>query len=103
MYTRRTDHKGATVPPIRKKRRSRTTAPATVLFTKRKNAKDQVQLCVFAQCQYGGQSAGPIWGHTRAAVARCLATLTESCDCGRAFHKAREYEGVRVHVANAGD
>ena len=84
------------MPPIRRKRRSRITAPATVLFTKAKNDKGQQQICVFAQCQFGGGVAGPIWSHTSAAVRRCLAALTQRCECGRKFHKAREYEGHRV-------
>jgi hypothetical protein len=87
---------------LRPKRKSRTTAPATVLFSKTKNDQGKYQLCVYAQCTYGGRTAGPVWGHTRASVGRCLAALTTRCDCGRPFHKAREYQGRRV-VTAAGD
>lgn len=78
------------------RRRSRTTAPATVLFSSNYNEKGQKQLCVYAECHYSGSRAGPIWSHTDAAVNRCLATLTHDCECGRRFHKAREYQGKRV-------
>lgn len=84
------------IMPLRRKRKSKLVAPATVMFTQAKNEKGVKQLCVYAQCNYGGAIAGPIWSHTSAAVSRALATLTTRCDCGRPFHKRRETEGHRV-------
>jgi hypothetical protein len=81
---------------LRRKRKSKTTAPACVFFTQAKNEDGHKQLCVFAECTYGGTRAGPIWSHTSAAVSRCLATLSARCDCGRRFHKHRYTEGHRV-------
>jgi hypothetical protein len=82
--------------PLRRKQKSRTHAPATVLFTEAVNEHGKKQLAVYAQCQYAGNVAGPVWSHTRASVGRCLATLTKLCECGRPFHKHRESEGRRV-------
>lgn len=82
--------------PLRKKRKSRTTAPAVIHFTQATNDKKQKQLCVFAECIYGGTIVGPIWSHSATSVRRALATLTERCDCGRRFHKQRQTEGARV-------
>jgi hypothetical protein len=84
------------MPRLRRKRKSRTTAPAAVYFSAAKNAKGQRQICVYAECRYAGTIAGPIWSHEDAAVRRALATLTSKCGCGRSFHKARGYEGHRV-------
>lgn len=84
--------------PLRRKRKSRTTAPACVLFTQKRNEAGQKQLCVYAQCVYGGTTAGPIWGHAAASVSKCLAVLTGKCDCGRRFHKRRYTEGVPIRV-----
>lgn len=84
------------MPPIRRKRKSRTTAPAVVLFTQQKNEAGSKQLCVYAQCTYGGTQAGPIWGHTAASVNKCLATLSGKCDCGRKYHKHRFTEGIPI-------
>lgn len=81
---------------IRRKRKSRTTAPAMILFTQAKNEAGKKQLCVWAECAYGGTRYGPVWSHTPAAVSRCLAELTKKCDCGRKFHKHRYTEGSRV-------
>ncbi len=81
---------------IRRKRKSRTTAPATVLFTQRTNEDGKKQLCCYAQCTYGGTSFGPVWGHSPASVAKCLAELTAKCDCGRKYHKHRYTEGVPI-------
>lgn len=53
-------------------------------------------MCVYAECIYGGTVAGPVWAHTAASVRRCLATLTERCDCGRRFHKTKHTEGARI-------
>lgn len=82
--------------PLRRKRKSKTTAPAIVYFTQARNEKGVKQLCVFAECLYGGSKAGPVWSHSDAAVGRALATLTQHCDCGRYFHKRRRSEGQRV-------
>lgn len=84
--------------PLRRKRKSKTTAPAVVLFTQAANESGARQLCVYAQCTYGGAVSGPIWGHAAQSVRKCLAGLTARCDCGRRFHKHRFTEGARVHV-----
>lgn len=84
------------MPPLRRKRRSRTTAPAVVVFTQRTNPEGSKQLCVFAQCTYGGTTVGPVWGHGKPSVDRCLAEMSKKCDCGRLYHKHRFSEGVRV-------
>ena len=86
------------MPPIRKKRKSRHTAPALVLFTQQKNDAGKKQLCVMAQCTYGGTVSGPIWGHSPASVSKCLAIMSAKCDCGRKYHKHRYTEGVRVRT-----
>lgn len=84
------------MPPLRKKRKSRTTAPAVVLFTQRRNPEGKKQLCVMAQCTYGGTISGPIWGHSTASVSKCLAIMSSKCDCGRKYHKHRFTEGVPI-------
>lgn len=84
------------MPPIRRKRKSRTTAPCVVYFTKAKNEEGKVQLCVFVECTYAGGKAGPVWSHTAQAVRRALATLSGRCECGRKFHKSRFTEGQRI-------
>lgn len=84
------------VPRFQKKRKSRTTAPATILFTQAKNEEGKKQLCVYAQCAYGGTVYGPVWSHSPNAVSRCLCELTKKCDCGRQYHKHRFTEGSRV-------
>jgi hypothetical protein len=86
---------------LRRKRKSKTYAPAVVHFTQAKNEAGHRQLCVYAECTYGGGRAGPIWSHTRAAVSRALATLTGQCNCGRRYHKHRFTEGCRVAVRGA--
>ena len=88
------------MPPLRRKRKSRTIAPAIVYFTKAKNKDGQKQICVYAECVYGGTRYGPVWAHTRASVDRCLANLTKKCDCGRKYHKHRFSEGKRVMTSN---
>jgi hypothetical protein len=82
--------------PRGKKRRSRTTAPAVVYFTEALNEEGRRQLCVYAECAYGGVRVGPVWSHADASVRRALATLTKHCDCGRLFHRRRFTEGRRV-------
>lgn len=82
--------------PLRRKRKSRIVAPACVYFTSAKNPDGKKQLCVYAECTYGGTRVGPIWSHTSQAVTRCLATLSGKCDCGRKYHKTRFTEGTRV-------
>jgi len=68
-----------------------------VLFTEAVNAAGVKQLCVYAQCTYGGTTTTePIWGHTDQSVRRCLATLTKKCDCGRSYHHYKFSEGWRV-------
>ena len=86
--------------PTRRKFKSRTVAPACVYFTKAKNPAGQNQLCVYAECTYGGAKAGPIWGHAAQSVSKCLATLTQKCDCGRSYHKHKFTEGFRVIAKN---
>lgn len=86
---------------LRIRRRNRTTAPSTILFTSSINEDGKKQICVYAQCHYAGCTAGPVWSHTDAAVKRCLATLTQDCECGRRFHKAIEFQGKRVTKADA--
>jgi hypothetical protein len=84
---------------FRRKRKSKVVAPAVVHFTQARNPKTKSkQLCVRAECMYGGTRVGPVWGHTKAAVDRCLATLSSCCDCGRRYHKHRRTEGHRVLV-----
>lgn len=84
------------MPPLRPKRKSKIVAPALVLFTQARNEEKKKQLCVFAECTYGGMRVGPIWSHTKAAVDRALATLSQQCDCGRRYHKHTRTEGVRI-------
>ena len=84
------------MPPLRRRRKSKTTAPAMVYFTQDRNEDGKKQLCVYVECTYSGRKAGPVWSHTKAAVDRCLAELTKRCDCGRRFHKHRFSEGARV-------
>lgn len=78
------------------RRKSRFKAPATVHFDQARNEKGHKQLCVYAQCQYGGAGVGPVWSHTDQAVRRALATLSKQCNCGRPFHFLREATGHRV-------
>lgn len=80
----------------RRKRKSRTHAPACVFFGQTKNAEGRTQLCVWAECQYAGGRVGPIFSHTDAAVRRALATLTSLCPCGRPYHRTRYTEGRRI-------
>jgi len=82
--------------PIFRKRKSKTTAPAVIYFTQAVNEKKQKQLCVFGECTYSGRRFGPIWSHTPSAVSRCLCELSKICDCGRAYHKQRYTEGIRI-------
>lgn len=81
---------------FRRKRKSRTVAPAVVHFTQRLNSKGHQQLCVIVECMYGGTLVGPIWSHSSTAVGRALTMLTTHCDCGRRYHKHRQTEGVRI-------
>ena len=80
---------------MRRKRKSKISAPAAVLFTTAFDRDGNRKPCVYAQCQYAGVKAGPIWGHGDNSVRRCLATLTRSCQCGRRYHRARGFEGRR--------
>lgn len=89
--------------PLRRRRKSRYVAPATVHFTQARNEDGHRQLCVFAECAYGGTRVGPVWSHTAAAVRRCLATLTKNCDCGRGYHRHRYTEGHPVASGPARD
>ncbi len=82
--------------PPRRKRKSRTHAPTVIFFTQAKNEKGKKQLCVYAECTYGGGRFGPIWSHSANAVTRCLTELSKKCECGRPFHKFRYSEGTRV-------
>ena len=84
------------MPALRRRRKSRTVAPALVCFTQAKNEKGRQQICVYAECLYGGTCVGPIWSHSRAAVSRALATLTTVCGCGRIYHKQRRTSGFRI-------
>lgn len=84
------------MPPIRRKRKSKSKAPAVVHFTQGTNEGKKNQLCVYAECMYSGQYHGPVWSHTRQAVARVLAELSTRCDCGRKFHRHERSEGARV-------
>jgi hypothetical protein len=79
--------------PLHRKRKSKIVAPATIYFTQGKNDDGDKQPCVYAECAYGGNRAGPIWGHSWASVTRCLAALSKKCDCGRVRHKQRYTEG----------
>lgn len=76
-------------------RKSRTTAPATIYFGTARNALKALQPCVWAECAYSEARAGPIWGHTDAAVRLALAALSNTCDCGRRLHRVRYIEGRR--------
>lgn len=84
--------------PIRKKRKSKMTAPVTVYFAHvadATNAAGRLRACVYAVCGYSGHHCGPVWGHTQEAVRKCVADLMRKCDCGRIVHKPRQFEGVR--------
>lgn len=84
---------------MRRKRKSKIKAPATVFFAKVKDKADPdgpKKLAVFAECHYGGTRVGPIWGHGKASVDKCLATMTAVCDCGRVFHHHKYTEGQRI-------
>ncbi len=81
---------------LRRKRKSKTTAPSVVYFTQAKNTHGVKQTCVYAECTYGGARYGPVWGHAAASVGKCLAELTRWCDCGRPRHKHKYTEGVRI-------
>lgn len=78
------------------RRKSRYSAPAHVIFSRAKNSTGKQQICVYAECLYGGARVGPVWGHTDATIRRALATMTEQCPCQRLFHRARNYSGHRV-------
>jgi hypothetical protein len=82
------------MPPLRRRRKSKVCAPATVCFTQARNESGQRQPCVFAQCHYAGDTVGPVWGHGERSVRRALKTLSERCQCGRRFHRKRFTEGV---------
>jgi hypothetical protein len=81
---------------FRRKPKSRIVAPASVIFTQAVNEKGHKQICVYAECAYGGTRVGPIWSHDVRAVKRALATLSSECGCGRKFHKQRYIEGYPI-------
>lgn len=81
---------------LRRRRKSRTRAAACVKYTSAKNPAGTRQLCVYAECTFGGKIVGPIWGHSEASVRKVLATLTGACDCGRPFHQHAYTEGRKV-------
>lgn len=81
---------------LRRKRKSKLVAPALISFTLAVNVAGCAQPCVYAQCQYGGCTVGPIWGQSDASIGRALATLTRSCVCGRRRHRCRGVEGAPV-------
>ena len=85
---------------LRRKRKSKTTAPVTVYFTQAKNDQGHKQPAVYAECTYGDARAGPVWGHTRASVNRCLATLSKFCDCGRPYHAHKFTEGIPIQQSD---
>lgn len=62
-----------------------------------------MQLCVVAECTFGGTKFGPVWSHQDKAVNRALATLSQFCECGRRFHKHRYTEGHRVLIGVVND
>ncbi len=81
---------------LRRKRKSKTRADAIIYFTTAPNEHGKKQLCVYAECLFGGGKAGPVWSHTRNAVSRVLATLRTTCECGRYYHRHKYTEGFRV-------
>lgn len=74
--------------PARRRRKSRTRAPATIAFSRADG-----EAVLHAQCQLSGRVVGPIRGHTIAAVYRATALLTAKCDCGRRCHQVRGIDG----------
>jgi hypothetical protein len=78
---------------LRRKRKNKFKAPATLYYTAGPNAQGVRCPCVFAECHYGGARVGPIWGHRDASVRRALAELTRQCGCGRRFHHRKFVEG----------
>lgn len=86
----------------RPRRKSRTVAPATVFFGHARDEGGCRQLAVWAECVYSGLRVGPVWAHGQPSVRRCLATLTQSCDCGRSYHRAVYTEGYRVSAGGRG-
>jgi hypothetical protein len=81
---------------MRRRRRDKRRAPATIQYTTAKNAAGHSQLCVFAMCEMGMTKVGPIWGHGESSVKRALATLTSECQCPATFHCAEEWRGKRI-------
>lgn len=81
---------------LRRKRKSRTVAPACIYFTQQKNEEGKKQLCVYGECTYGGTKVGPVWSHSKSSVDRCLAMMSKQCDCGRSYHKHRYTEGIPI-------
>jgi len=79
-----------------KKKKKKTKAPATVLFTSEKNENGRRQKCVFAQCHFSGYGAGPVWGHGDNSVKKVLAQLTAECDCPARYHQNKEQQGKRI-------
>lgn len=54
------------------------------------------RLAVWAECTCGGTRVGPVYTHSDAAVRKALAALSRFCECGRSYHQARYFDGVRV-------
>jgi len=86
------------MPPLRPRKKSKFVAPASVHFASALNEKKVKQICVYVQCQWAETVVGPVWSHTQQSVDRALATLSARCECGRKYHKAREFTGHRVSV-----
>ena len=86
---------------LRPKRKNKFVAPAIIYFVSAPNEEGKTQICVVAECLYGGTRFGPVWSHTDKAVRRSLASLSKICECGRKFHKHRFSEGHRVQGHDA--
>lgn len=84
------------MPPLGRRRKSKFKAPAVVIFSSAKNERGHSQLCVYAECTYGGTRVGPVWSHNVQAINRALATLSSHCDCGRRYHTQRYVEGYPI-------
>ncbi len=74
-----------------------------IYFIQAKNERGVMQICVAAECLYGGTRVGPVWSHSDKAVRRALAQLSQGCECGRRFHKKRFQEGHRVMTHGSDD
>lgn len=74
-------------------RRNHKKGQATVYYTRAEDDSGQKQLCVVGECHLSGARTPPIWGHKSNSVKRCMATLTQLCECPSSYHRPAAYEG----------